>query len=192
MRGLSIRGSGGSSPTCCIATAIELSPTNGSRTGQHLVERDTQRVEIRARRGLLTARLLRRDIVGGAEGHAGLGHGGGERALGDAKVGDLDLAIWPDDDILWLDVAMNEAHTVGGIQALRHRLGDQDGLLDWQRAAALSSTLRSLPSTLFHPVIVDVAVEPNIIDIDDIGVAQIGRRLRLVVEALRGMPGSEA
>ena len=31
MRGLYMRGGGGSVLTCCIATAIELSPLNGSR-----------------------------------------------------------------------------------------------------------------------------------------------------------------
>ena len=50
---------------CDRAIAAERQPV-----GQRLIQRHAQRVDIRARRGRLTARLLGRDIVGGAECHA--------------------------------------------------------------------------------------------------------------------------
>ena len=67
--------------------------------------------------------LLRRDVVEGAEGDAGLGQvavAGGAEAAGQAHVDELGPAGRRDDDVRRLDVAVDDAAGRGVGQAGRH------------------------------------------------------------------------
>ena len=94
--------------------------------GEHLVEHDAQRVEVRLAGDRLAERLLGRDVVGRAE-HAPVG---GQPLLveraGDPEVGDLGRALLVDQDVLGLDVAVDDVAGVGGAE----RAGDLDRVGD--------------------------------------------------------------
>ena len=97
---------------------------NGTRRG--LVHHDAKRVDVGRGAKLLALRLLGRDVVGGSQDGV---IGGQVAVLGtcDAKVHDLDVAIWLHHDVLRLDVAMDDVMSVGdreGLGYLRANLRD--------------------------------------------------------------------
>ena len=109
-----------------MATATGVSPREGDRAGEHLVEHDAERVEVGLAGDRLAERLLGRDVVGRAE------HAPGDRQplLGerarDAEVGDLGAAFLADEDVLRLDVAVDDHALVRGAERARDldRVGD--------------------------------------------------------------------
>ena len=102
----------------------------GQAPGDQLVGDDPERVQVGARPGLLAARLLGRQVGGGAEHRADLGDAGLLGRLGDAEVGELDLALARAQQVAGLDVAVDHAVAVGVVQALARLLDDRDRLLD--------------------------------------------------------------
>src|ERR1035441_8175260 len=94
-----------------------------------LVGDDPKRVQIGAWAGLLAARLLRSKIGGGAEHGADLGDARLLSRLGDAEIGQLDLALTGAQQIAGLDIAMDDAVTVGVVQTFAGLLDDRDGLV---------------------------------------------------------------
>ena len=90
----------------------------GNASREHLIEGDTQRVDVRLHIGISAARLLRRGIVDAAH-DIGRDRVGACR-LGDAKVRDLDLALFRDNDVLRLDIPVDYPRLVGAFKSLRH------------------------------------------------------------------------
>ena len=94
--------------------------------GEHLVEDDAERVDVRLAVDVVAERLLGRDVVGRAE-HAAVG---GQPVLveraGDAEVGDLGRALVVDQHVLGLDVAVDDVVRVGAAE----RAGDLDRVGD--------------------------------------------------------------
>ena len=74
----------------------------------HLQRRDAQRPYIRLRVVLILPDHLRRHPEGRAHKGAAFGHGDGNLP-GDAKVGELDLALAREEDVRRLDVAVDLA-----------------------------------------------------------------------------------
>src|SRR5688572_22180577 len=95
----------------------------GGIATQHLVGRGPERIDIGATRHLALAhRLLRAHVLRRAERHAGLGDAraaGLARGERDAEVRDERSAV-VQQDVLWLDVAVNDAAAVGVIERARH------------------------------------------------------------------------
>ena len=116
-------------------------PAEGDVAGEHLEERDAQRVDVRLAGDDVAQRLLGGDVVGRAE-NAPVGGQTlvGERA-GDPEVGDLGRAFGVDEDVLRLDVAVDDAALVGGAERARDldRVGDRLG--DGQPAEAADALL---------------------------------------------------
>ena len=88
--------SGIGSLTCFIATPTSGLGLERRLAGEHLVEQDAERVDVRAGVDVLAHRLLGRDVVGGAEHPARLGEPVGLERAGDAEVGDLRPALGVD------------------------------------------------------------------------------------------------
>jgi hypothetical protein len=65
----------------------------------------------------VTQRLLGRDVLRGAHHHAGLRDGSGVDGLGDAEVGELDLARRRDEDVARFHVAVHQAGRVCDLQS---------------------------------------------------------------------------
>ena len=81
-----------------------------------------QGVDVGAAVDILPADLLWRDVVQRAEEVADRGHpGGGRGALGEPEVGEVDVAVpvlpvVGEHDVARLDVSMDEARVVGGVE----------------------------------------------------------------------------
>src|SRR5262249_1145667 len=100
----------------------------GMLAGNHLIEHCAAREKVRAGIELFTARLFWRHIGDGADGEAGtremsrveiLNNGFGVVAwnkFGEAEVENFCLAAVSDKDVSGLDIAMNDAFFVGGVE----------------------------------------------------------------------------
>ena len=151
--------------------------------GQHLVEDDPDRVQVRAGVDGLALRLLGRQVLRGAHHRARLGH---VRRAGarDAEVGDLDAALLVDHHVVRLDVAVDDPALVGvagGAQDLQH---DVDRRLRRRRAALADDVLERAPADQLHRDVVGAVPLAAVEDADDAGVLQARRAGRLAPEAL--------
>ena len=86
-------------------------------TGKGLVEHTAQRIDIGAGIRVLTAGLLRRKVLGGADNGGGLRHrrGGIIQGTGDAEVHHLHLAGVGEHNICRLDIAVDNTGLVRGL-----------------------------------------------------------------------------
>ena len=80
MLGLNSRGATGSVSTTCRSSAVNVSPWNGGRPGQQVVQHGSERIHIAgdAHGAALAFRLLGREVTGRAEHLAAEGEGGVE------------------------------------------------------------------------------------------------------------------
>ena len=124
----------------------------GPVPGQALVAHDAQGVDVPRRPGLRTAGLFGGDVVRGAHHHARAGDRHRVRGLGDAEVGQLHLAVDPDEDVARFDVAVHVAPLVRGLQCPRGLLHDPQGLLGVERAAGDQRRQRLAADELHHQV----------------------------------------
>ncbi len=164
-------------------------------TGDHLEEHHPDRVEVGAGVHRLAQRLLGREVLRGADHHAGLGHRGDPalQRAGDAEVHDLDVALAVEHDVPGLDVTVHQAHVVRGLQRVQHTDGDPQRLLDRHRAVLADRLVDGVPQALavdqlHHDVRRAGAVLGDVlaavVDGDDVRVLQPGHRLGLAAEPL--------
>jgi hypothetical protein len=103
----------------------------GKHAGAHLIEHGAEREQIGAAVEIFSADLLRAHVSHGADGGAGAGEicldGDGRRGcsaaelrggeLGEAEIENFGLTFRRDEDICRLDVAMDDAFGVGGVES---------------------------------------------------------------------------
>ena len=94
--------------------------------GEQLVQHDAERVDVRLCVHRLSARLLRRDVVGGSEHRARLRHAFHVERARDAEVRDLRTTVSVQEHVLGLHVAVDESLPVRE----RERTGDLQSKLD--------------------------------------------------------------
>src|SRR5206468_11416515 len=97
----------------------------GATTGEHLIQDAAKAVDIAACIYGVAKELLRTHILGRADDESGAGEGFARRfldCLGNAEVDHLrDVAprlVRGDDDVVWLEVAMDDAQLVRGHERL--------------------------------------------------------------------------
>ena len=151
--------------------------------GQHLVEHDPERVEIRARIDRRAARLLGREVLRGADDRAGLGHLRRARAR-DAEVRHLQPAVAADDDVVRLDVAVDDPVAVRERERAEDlaRVVDRDR--DRRRAVADEQLLERAPVEELHRDVVGALRLAAVEDRDDVRMVEPGGALRLAAEPL--------
>ena len=136
-------------------------------------------------RRLLAAGLFRAEVVDRAEGHARQRHLGLGDRPGDPEVDDLDPAVGPDQDVARLHVTVDEASGVCGGEGPGDAGPDPRDLARRQRAAPAQDRGEVLPVDQLHDDVRAAGVLAEVVDRDDVGVAERGGRLGLLPEARR-------
>ena len=147
-------------------------------------------VEGRADEVPLLGELAAEDARPGQEGEArvfaGEGEGRGLVGAGEAEVHDPDPTVVADHDVLGLDVAVDQAGSVGGREALTD--GEED-LEDRRprRRVSLEPGVEGEAVDELHRQVDLVLVRADVVDRDDVGVRELGHRLGLALEASAGV-----
>ena len=164
----------------------------GPGAGQALVGDDAEGVDVGGGGDLHALRLLRGEVLGGADDHAGAGERGGVAGLGDAEVGQLHHAVGPDHEVAGLDVAVHHpgpvrgGQPVGGLAEHVQRPVDRELALlvqDRDQRLALDELHDEEGQLLVAGVVDGLAV---VVDRGDVRMGQGGRVPGLVAE-----PGQE-
>ena len=158
---------------------------DGFAPGEHLEEHEPSGIHVAALVGGAPLDLLGGEVGNRAEQDAGLAR---RRLVGDrpgqSEVGDLDLPVTTDDDVLGLDVAVDDPRRVGCPERAEDRLEDREGLPRRERRLLVDDVPQRLALDELHHE-EDVAVVLALVeDGDDVGVAEAGRRPRLRPETL--------
>ena len=156
-----------------------------STAGEHLEQDDAERVDVGCAGDLVAARLLRAEVVDGAERRAGDGH----RRLGhgarDAEVGDLHVPGVGDHDVAGLHVAVDDPLAVRRLERARGADCDPHRIVDRQRAAVAQDRRQVATVDELHDDVL-LAIGPVgavVVDADDVRVRQAAGRARLLLEA---------
>ena len=103
----------------------------GRPAGHHLIQHGSQGVEVAAGVGCAAQRLLRRHVGYGAQHHAGLGDPRPVYRHGQAEVAQLGGAVLGEPDVAGLQVAVDDATSVGVLQRLPDLVGNTDCVVYW-------------------------------------------------------------
>ena len=154
----------------------------GQPPGEHLIEHDTHRVQVRPPVDVAALGLLRGDVMHRPNGLLGQGGLRGRQA-GNAKVSHLNAAVPQHQNVVGLDVPVDDAPAVGVVQRPQH-LGDKvQGLLPLQGSAALLHILlQGHAVNELHDDVVEPIALAHVIDTHNIDMGQHGNRLRLRLE----------
>ena len=157
----------------------------GQPPRDQLVGDDPERVQVGAGARLLAARLLGREVGGGAENGPDLGDARLLGGLGDAEVRQLDLAFARAQQVAGLDVAVDHAVAVGVVQPLACLLDDRDRLVHLDPAVVAQDLRAGGPLDVLHhdEVLAGGLILAGVEDLHDVGVDQARRGLCLALEA---------
>ena len=152
---------------------------------QQLPEDDAERVDVGRGRDGLAARLLRREVLAGAEHRAGLRDAvlDVERAR-DAEVGHLHLALAAEEDVLRLHVAVDEPVLVGEGEPVGDRERELERLPDRKPARTHEELLQVLAVDVLEDDVLAAVVVPAVDDGDDVRVRELRDRPCLATKAL--------
>src|ERR1019366_7204210 len=90
-----------------------------------------------------------------------------------------------DEDVLRLEIAMDDAEGVGGLEGVEDLYGVVAGDVEGELALALEDARERLAlEQLHHDVGVAVLRAVDVHDLDDVGALDLGRHARLAEEAL--------
>ena len=164
---------------------IDVVTLEGRLAGQHLVEDDTEGVEVAPRVAPLALHLLRRHVVRRPDrlGQARPRHLPERRVERDAEVDELHPAVRGDHDVLGLEVAVDDAVVVQVGERVGDGDGQRDGGLAGQAALSAETVAQQLAVDVLHGE-VEAALLARLEDLDDGGVVQALADLFLALEAL--------
>ena len=151
--------------------------------GEHLVQHDAQRVEIRAGVDGGAAGLFGREVLRRADDRPGLGHLRRARAR-DPEVGHLQAAVRADHDVVRLDVAVDDPVAVREGERAQDlaRVLDRDG--DRRRPVPDEQLLQRSPFEVLHRDVVGPLRVAAVEDRDDVRMVEARGALRLPAEPL--------
>ena len=158
-------------------------------TGEAFVEQDAQREQVAARIGALALQHFRRDVAGRSGDALCRLEVGGRRAvrllggvahLGDAEVEQLRRARRRHHDVLRLQVAVDDAVAVRGVQSRRRcRASDLERLAHPERPAPQPRRERFAVDVLHDDEVAAAGVGADFVDGADVRMVEGGGRLRL-------------
>ncbi len=154
-------------------------------TRYHPVADDAERILVRPAVDRGAFRLFGRHVVRCADDHAGAGEAaGGLQSLGDAEIGQHHAAVVVEHDVGGLHVAVHHAT----LMRMAERAGRfPEHTLDivvMQRLFLIEHVLESSTHDVLHDEIVEPAFALDAVDRNDVGVIELGGRLRFLLEAL--------
>ena len=164
----------------CFSSRSEIEPSgNGGLPGQQEIKRAAQAVDVRpAIRLVAIESLLGGQVIGRAEHVLLVGHR--ERRLvvfgqlGQAHVEQLHRAVPVDQAVGRLDVAMDQAHLMGVLQAVGH-LGDViGGRVVIERTICHHDLVQVLAVDVLHHDVMDVAFVVDVVGPHDVRVVELG------------------
>jgi hypothetical protein len=153
--------------------------------GQELERDDPERVEVARRRRALAARLLRREVAGGAEDRAGLRERVEACRARDPEVGDLDVATLVEEQVARLDVAVHDPRRVRRVERSRGVREPRERPARLGRPSIRDQVLERPAADVLHDDERARVVLADVEDRDDVRVArQPCRGERLALEPL--------
>ena len=158
--------------------------------GGELIQHDAEGVEIGAAVDFFAQRLLGRHVGDGAGDASLAGDADGAFADSEAEVDELDregAGVISEENIGGFEVAVDEAVLVGVGQGIAELGGDLDGLFEGLGFAFLEA--RAFDQ--LHDEVGHVAVFADVVDGDNVRVAEGGRGAGLAEEALAGVADLE-
>ena len=174
----------------------QLDGCDGARAFRHFIEHQAECPDVGAVIDRFTASLLRRHVCRGAQDHAPPGRAAGQRRrivvvrsralhLGQTEVQDLRVAATADEDVRRLDVAVDDAGVVRGVE----RIGDFDAerqhRVQRQAAALGDSLLQRDAFQVLHDDEGAAVLLADVVNRADVGVVQRRRGSGLAAEAIQ-------
>ncbi len=154
----------------------------GDLPGQHLVEHHAQRVDVGARVDRLAKHLLGGHVERRAHHHLGQRQSFVVQGERDAEVDHARLHLLVDEDVGWLEVAMNDAVPVGMGNAARHLRQQLDALPCRQRML-VEQLVQIQTVDVVHRQVGHAVLDAVAVDSQDIGMVQSGHQSALALEA---------
>ena len=181
-------GGGGSLVENGVEDGARTFSLEGKRAGGHFVENDAKGKKVGARVEILAENLFGRHVGDGAQGGArtgeligvdansgesigGAGSTGGSFSMGDlgeAEVEDFGVAALGDENVGGLDVAVNDAFGVGGIESVGNLDTEVEEIFQID-ARAGDHVLEGLPVKKFHGDESLAVVFADVVDGADVG-----------------------
>ena len=154
----------------------------GLRPGEHLVEHDADGVEVGAGVGTGAGDELGGDVADGAD--EGLRRRRRGDGAGEPEIGELDLAVGAEQDVVGFEVAVDDARGVDRLEGGEDRVEDDDRLPRGERSAVLELPAQRHRGQVLHDEVDDVAVARLIVDGHEVGVGEATGVDRLPAEPL--------
>jgi len=157
----------------------------GNGAGEHLVEHDSEGVDVAARVSALATDLLGRDVVWRAQalGEVSEGEAAGAGVGGDAEVDEADVVVAVDHDVFRLHVAVDDAVGVDVLEGAADADGELDGAVDGQLWLLLNDLAEKMAGDPLHDH-VDLGAAGIGEDLHDGWMMQAGADVCLALESL--------
>ena len=144
----------------------------GQPSRQHLIQHHAGGVDVGTCIDAVAPRLLRRDVMDGAQRLLGQGLAGVCQAC-DAEIGHLHAAVPQNHDVLGLDVAVDDAAAVGMLERLADLCGEMQRLAPVHAAPPLHILLQGNAVDELHDDVLRLTAGGHIIHRHDVGVGQL-------------------
>ena len=158
----------------------------------HLGEEQSYGVDVRAGHHPRPPHLLGRHVVRRPDHLTGLGELSGRRLLAGHGLGDPEiehlrfLGSLEEEDVAWLDVAMDDAHGVRRREGAQNVAADLGGAIERHRAVGLDELRQGRASEQLEGDVADALLGRSKVEqLHDVRVAQLLNERRLALEALR-------
>jgi len=153
-------------------------------SGQHLVQDDAKRIDVRFFARSDPFGMLRRKIMDRTDHGTGLCNGGRSDCTGNAEIRHLHPSVFADQDIVRFDVPMNDLVIMSMIQRIADLRCDFDRFVHLQRRPFPDNFVQIGTIHVFHDDVMGILVLSDIINAHDVRMRQGSRRLRLAIEPL--------
>ena len=156
----------------------------GDLAGEHLVEADTQTVDIALAGHSPSLGLLRAHIIGGADYAACDRKARGLYVLGDAEVGEFDVACGVGHNVGRLDIAVDDPLGMGILERVCNRTSHIERVGHTELASQAEALFKRRAVHIFHYVILVEAFPADVENLDYAWVLERPQRLDFPAEAL--------